>query len=129
MEVTTAACLLNDLIFRPGWTITATDHTNRFEGTVKVRIDYPAFNTDRECAPGYTEEIETHAEFAIPVSDINDDCALYRRLLDCVAEIDSHEAREALRTKGTHWAPFHPHRIDGMKRWGEPQRDLQFGLA
>jgi hypothetical protein len=29
----------------------------------------------------------------------------------------------------TGWAPFHPHRIDCIKRWGEVESDLTFGIG
>lgn len=130
MRVESAMELINSsLIYKPGWRISATDHTNRFEGTILVRIDYPARNSNRDQASdGYSEEINTYAIFPVTVEDC-DDLSLMRHVLDKIIEIEAHEAREFLRVKPTNWAPFHPHRVGGMKAWGTPEKDLLFGVA
>jgi hypothetical protein len=141
MEVSSAIDLVNTLVFIPEWKFTATDHTNRFEGTVQVRIDYPARASERNEAPDYPRQIMTYAVFPIVVSEC-DDAAVYRKVLRAIVEIQEHEAREFLRVMPTMWAPFHPHRVDGMKRWAAMggckefddlgdaiRRDLQFGIA
>lgn len=128
MNVESALDLVNAIIYRPGWRISATDHTNRFEGSIKVRIDYPAQNTDREEAPEYNRAIMTYATFPLIVLDC-DDIGLYRKIMEAILKIEEHEAREYFRVQPTLWAPFHPHRIDGMRRWGHPDEDLQFGIA
>jgi hypothetical protein len=130
MECGTAVRLINEqLVFRPGWKISAECFCHRFEECVKVTFDYPAFETNRDRAEqGYPEANRPHASYSFQVADLDDE-GLWRKLLECVADIDSHEARETLRVKPTFWAPFHPHRKDGMQRWGTPDRDLVFGLA
>jgi len=141
MRIDSAIELVNQLVFIPGWSFTATDHTKRFEGTILVRVDYPARASERTEAPGYDREITTYATFPIVVSEC-DDASVYHKVLRAIVEIQEHEAREFLRVQPTMWAPFHPHRVDGMKRWaalggckqfddlGEAiRRDLQFGIA
>ncbi len=129
MMIQSAIDLINNIVYKPGWKFSVEDHTNRFEGAIKLRIDYPACNTDRDCArEGYQEQIETYAHFPVIVADCDDE-ELWRRVLGCIAEIDEHERREAFRIKPTFWAPFHPHQIDGMARWGDPAGDLKFGIA
>lgn len=128
MRVESAVELINCVVYKPEWKITATDHTKRSEGAVQVRIDYPARRSERELAPDYVEEIMTYAEFPMIVLDC-DDVSIYRRLLDAIICIETHEAREFLRVLPTEWAPFHPHRVDGMKRWGDIEGDLKFGIA
>lgn len=134
MMVTTAIQLINNLVYKPEWKFTAEDHTNRFEGMVKVRIDYPARNSNRNTAPLFEDDIPiTYAVFSIIVGDCNE-IGLYKRLLDSILDIEAHEAREFLRVAPTYWSPFHPHRIDGMKRWAELtgqsiRFDTQFGIA
>lgn len=129
MNVSSAVRLVNELVYKPGWSFSAEDHTNRFEGSIKVRIDYPAMNSNRDRAEhGYDEEIKTYASFALIVQDC-DDITLYRKLLDRIIQIEIHEAREFLRVEPTFWAPFHPHRIDGMQRWGAVENDLLFGVC
>lgn len=139
MEVKTALRLIDNVVYKPGWKFTAEDHTKRFEGTIRVRVDYHAPETGRENAEqGYPEEIDTYAEFPIMVADITSDVCLYRRLLDAILRIEQHEAREALRVEPTFWAPFHPHAVGGMKAWAashnlaqpaELEADLSFGIV
>lgn len=135
MDVRSAIELVNNsLVYKPGWTFTATDHTNRFEDTIVVRVDYPARNSNRDqAAEGYQEEIMTYASFPLVVKDCDDESLMFQ-ILDAIGKIEMHEAREFLRLAPTMWAPFHPHRVDGMRRWsartGEPLvGDLQFGIA
>jgi hypothetical protein len=130
MEVPSAVALVNALIYKPNWTIRAEDNTARFEGTICVFIDYPARSLNRDqAASGYPEEIMTKAAFRLTVSDCNDDTTLYRKVIDSILRIETHEAREALRVFPTYWAPFHPHREGGMMRWGDPSGDLTFGIV
>jgi hypothetical protein len=130
MEVSSAVDLVNALIFKPEWKIHAEDHTHRFEGTVVVHIEYPAHQYNRADAPaGYPTALMATASFRVMVSDCMDDTGLYRRILEQIAKIDQHEAREALRVLPTYWSPFHPHKTDGMKRWGDMEGDLAFGSA
>ena len=135
MDVRSAIDLIGQLTYKPGWTFTAEDHTSRFEGTITVRIDYPAYNSNRDQAEGgYAESIMTYAVFPLVVSECASVTDLVFCLLEAIGRIEMHEAREFLRVAPTMWAPFHPHRVDGMKRWsertGEPMvSDLQFGIA
>lgn len=128
MNVSSALDLVNALIYWPGWRISATDHTNRFEGAIKVRIDYPARNSNRDQAPEYREEIVTYVEFPVVV-DPCDDLELYRCIVQQIQKINLHETREGLRVQPTMWAPFHPHRQGGMQAWGDVEGDLKFGVC
>lgn len=135
MNVQSAVELINNsLVYKPGWTFAATDHTDRFEGTIVVRVDYPARNSNRDqAADGYEQEIMTYASFPLVVRDCTDEDLIFQ-LLSAITKIEVHEAREFLRLKPTMWAPFHPHNVDGMKRWSERTGDrlvddLQFGIA
>lgn len=129
MLVTSAVELLNRVVYKPGWEIEAIDHTDRFESAVKVCIRYPAQASERiEAADGYPRTIQARMSCVMLVGGM-DDTALYRALLAKIIEIEVHESREFLRVLPTYWAPFHPHREDGMARWGSPEQDLMFGLA
>lgn len=125
MQITTAVELIHQLVFFPGFEFKAVDHTNRFEGTVKVRVEYDAWNTNRETLRDdhYTEKIHTFAEFPLMVEDLDDEVMLYRRLMIVLMRLYEHEAREALRVKATQWAPFHPHKVNGMRRWLSTNND------
>lgn len=135
MEIASAIALVDTIVYRPGWKFTARDHSKRFEGTICVRVDYVAQETAREqAAKGYPVDNTPYAEFPIIVRDL-DTNGLYGEIMKMILEIESHEAREYFRVAPTFWAPFHPHRIDGMKQWAEQEAtvnvrpDLQFGLS
>lgn len=121
--------IIASLCYKPGWKFTATDATDRFATGIRLRIDYPAQNYNREEAPAYATEIMASASFLIQAGTCDCDTTLIRRVLDCIARIDQHEAREALRVHGTYDAPFHPHTVEGIALWGDPVNDITFGLA
>lgn len=135
MHTDTAITLIDNLVFKPGWSFAASDHTSRFEGTICVRITQQTVRSEREDAPlGYPTKIDPYADFPIVVGSMNCDEDLYFALLDCIARFDSHEAREFLRVKGTYWSPFHPHTQEGMARWAERcgtpvHLDLGYGVV
>lgn len=131
MSKDTAITFINDgLVYPPGWSLTAHDLTARFENTIKVVVSYPACQTNRDQAPEqYPTVIQANAEFPLVV-DFHDVYGLVRRLIEEVfARIHLHEDREMIRVKPTFWAPFHPHKIDGMKAWGDVAGDVRFGTA
>lgn len=137
MLVQTAIQLVNEIQYFPGWTFTATDHSRRFEGAILVRIDYTAQETGRENAErGYPETIQTYATFPVVVVDC-DNLALFRKVANAIMRIQEHEMREALRIRPSYWAPFHPHNMDGMRRWNatsgctdaDIMGDIQFGIG
>lgn len=128
MEVESAVRLLNEVVYKPGWSITAEDFSKRFEDAVAVHFEYPARQSERpDSFDGYPNAIMARASFVVMASECGEDCDLYRKLLRLITRIEEHEAREFLRVKPTNWAPFHPHRADGMKRWGDEYGDLTFG--
>lgn len=136
MEISSAVALVNQLVYRPGWTIEAEDYSNRFEGSIMVKFTFPAFHTEREhAAKGYPSHTDSSwAKFPVIVSDCTTDDELYFKILQEIGRLEMHEAREFLRVQPTMWAPFHPHRVDGMKRWsaknGTPVGDdFRYGVA
>lgn len=140
MQVDTAIRLVNEIKFFPGWRFEATDHCKRFEDSITITITYPSWETNRTDAElGYPSGNEPHATFPLMVGNIKDDLELYRVLLHVVAEINSHEAREALRVAPTYWAPFHPHKTGGIMQWIDTESvcedyrkylpDMHFGVA
>lgn len=139
MDVQTGIDLIDQISYKPGWEFEASDYTAKFEGTIKVRITYPAYDSAREYSdPENLKQIRTYGEFALMVGDIIEPNQLYRRVLDALTKIELHEMREFLRTKGGMFAPFHPHTVRGMRNWHEyvaPDLladlavDYQFGVA
>jgi hypothetical protein len=131
MEVDTALAIINEqLVFAPGWKISAEPFTHRFESGIKVCVTYPACATERKEAPaGYPRLIEARADFVIVLHCDREETLLRQLLEEVIMPIQCHEAREMLRLKPSFWAPFHPHRNGGMERWGDKQSDVMFGLA
>lgn len=124
----TAIELISTICYRPGWLLEATDYSNRFEAAICLKVTYPAPETGRDNWPEYTQMIQARASFPIQIHDC-DAQTLFRKVLDVLLEIEVHEAREIFRVHPTGWAPFHPHQVDGMQRWGNAHRDLAFGLV
>lgn len=129
MHNTSAIELINSICYKPGWSFSAEDHTNRFQESLLVHVEYEARDSKQEDAPDFPNAFVARAKFVLMVGDL-DLYGLYRALLDeVILPIEEHEAREFLRIPPTFGAPFHPHTTDGMKRWGNFQHDLTFGLA
>ncbi|WP_158857438.1 hypothetical protein [Streptomyces sp. NRRL B-1347] len=134
METASAIKLIDDVLYKPGWEFVARDHSHRYEGTIVVRVYYPARNSNRDQAgKGYPNRITACPDFPLVVKDYTDE-DLYAALLRMIVQIEEHEAREFLRVRPTGWAPFHPHRVTGMRRWAArtgkgPLADIQFGVA
>lgn len=132
MLAETACAIINEaVVFFPGWNFTAEDYCHRFEDTVRCTVHYPAVQTNRADAhEGYLCVIEAVASFVIVTGDCRDEVDLLRCLLDgAIMKVHEHESREGLRLRPSYWAPFHPHKVGGMRRWGDPGGDLSFGLA
>ena len=129
MLPSTAVDLVNNIIYKPGWSFKAQDLSDRFESAISIRVDYVARQWNREHAPEYAETINPGADFPLLTADLNAE-GLYRKVFEeIIMKIEQHESREAFRIAPTCWAPFHPHKVDGMKRWGNPAADLTFGLV
>lgn len=140
MDISTAITLIQGITYKPGWNISGHDNTKRFEGCIRVDFVYPATNSDRSEAPAYSTPIPPNgarASFAVIVSTL-DDVQLYRAICQLIMTIEEHEMREFFRINPTYWAPFHPHKSDGITRWADNSdtprhiqqyRDMTFGLA
>lgn len=135
MDVTSAVATINyGIVFFPGWEITSEDYTARHENAVKVIVDYAAQDFSQKNAPDYVNGVESstgkaHAEFIIDASECDDPVSLYRKVLEGLLRIVTHEAREAFRVSPSWWGPFNPHMSDGQRNWGDRQGDWAFGLV
>lgn len=131
MEVCTAVALINNLVYKPGWEISAESHEKRFQGCIKVKLVCPTFQSERNDAPEYGTPVNAPAQFALIVDNMTTDEELYREVIKIIMKFEEHEAREFLRIKPTMWAPFHPHRADGMTRWNPDTvfEDLKYGIC
>lgn len=132
MKIHEAITAIDGICYKPGWKLTAHDHTRRFEDTVLVRVDYHAFNTNQDQArQGFPEEIDTYATFPVMIRAGWTEDDLYKAIIDGLIEIETHETREFFRIPAEDWrAPFHPHRQEGIDYWhrDNPMADLRFGL-
>ncbi|WP_419995049.1 hypothetical protein [Streptomyces boninensis] len=135
MQPASAVELVEQMIYKPGWEFHAREFTDRFEGAICVEVRYPTYNSNRdEAERGYQTPITGQSAFPLVVADgtIEDLCGT---MLDLILKIEEHEAREFLRLRPTDWAPFHPHRVEGMRRWLTRRQapdfsgDLLFGIA
>lgn len=130
MQVSDAVEFLNNLVMKPGWTLHAEDGTRRYENGVKVTLTEHTFHTEVAFAPAYEDGgmFDAYATWMLQVGK-DDRVSLTRKVLDCIADFNSHEWREFLRYGDTLEAPFHPHREEGMQRWGNEEGDRHYGLA
>lgn len=130
MLVSSAVTIINEsVIFFPGWKIRAEDFTTRHEGCICLHIEGTSWETNRpEAMAGYPTVNHPRVTVLLQVGNIADDLELHRAVLGKLIDFMVHEAREAYRIKPTGWAPFHPHKIDGMNRWGEVDKDLTYGF-
>lgn len=118
MLVDSAVKIVNDgLTYRPGYEITAGDYTSRHESAIWLEIVIPTRQTERHEAPGYPTEVGARSRFMLLVDDCDGVEALMYKVLKAIAMSEMHEAREFLRLKPTFWAPFHPHKVEGTRRW------------
>ena len=112
MTTSEAIEIINDLIFRPGWRITA-----RPAGWNKIGITYVIDTVDTNYPPDYLVPRMVGDEFEVDVSQLDAD-GLLLALLQRFADTHKHEDREFLRRRSEGLnAPFHPHHIDGEMRW------------
>lgn len=122
MDVTTAIDLINNhLTYKPGWVFRADDWEKRFEGTVRLYVQYPARNSNSEWAPLFAQEIQPYAHMPLVVKDIDSIATLFYRLVKIIMCIEEHEAREFLMyhaTGGHDYFPvLHPHMTHTMRLW------------
>lgn len=139
MDTATAVTLINEqLVFPIGWEVVAKDHSSRFGETIVVDFKLTdARQSERAEAPeGYPNVIKGGARSGWPiyVGDVENIEDLTYKVIGAMLRNASHEIREFVRVKPTYWAPFHPHRGDGIKRWsqhnGTPESDdYLFGLT
>jgi hypothetical protein len=131
MDAYTAVRLLADVHDQPGWE----HYAGALDaGTIRLTLTFPMRDSSREYAPaGYPVRGTGMPQFDIAVADL-DEMGLYRAFADAEIDAVTHEIREFLRVGTDYWAPFHPHRREGTRRWhGEDvsrataAHDLYFG--
>lgn len=128
MDVNTACTLLGRMRYKPGWTVTAVPYTN-IQGALCVTIHHPAVDSSKACMiEDYPSTFEADRPFILQVADC-DPVGLQRKIMDKIIAVEMHEAREFFRDAATGEAPFHPHTVEGMAAWGDPEGDMRYGLA
>lgn len=129
MNAHRACQIINDVIYKPGWIFEARV-SERFENTIYVHVEWDAPDYTRENAPDYIRMTKPMANYVrMCTESCTEEDILDWLFHSCIMASETHEAREAFRLRSTLDAPYHPHRQDGMKRFGDPQADLMFGLA
>ena len=115
-----AVSTIRDMIFRPGWKLSATvlDST-----TINVRADIYTVDTSYPSADGVfrvRKDLDMDAD--IDVSELNLAGLCHAILIELVEPFDRHENREFLQVRlpvsGQFRAPLHPHTDDGREAWG-----------
>jgi hypothetical protein len=131
MRIEQALKIINDLVFRPGWTLTAVpsypitgaDFQAGAWDKIIVTCTIDTVDTNRECAPGYTKPKTITDVQEIDVSRMDEDALMYHLVNTIFADTHKHEDREFLRQASTGYdAPFHPHKVLGMLRWDLAER-------
>lgn len=128
MEIQTALNLVNGdpvsgtpsaFVYKPGYEFHADSYEYRMQGAILLTISMVTQSTDREDARnGYEKMLEPlHTTFPIIVKDCKTEDDFMYEVLKVVIELETHEAREFLRKRGTFSSPFHPHRHDSMERY------------
>lgn len=128
MKVPEAIALVNTLVLRPDFHVSAEDYTNRFEDTICVHVTQDTRSSNFEDAPSYETLIGARAAFPVTVSTMTEN-DLVRAVIEILIRFETHELREFTRRFDDLVAPFHPHTVEGMNRWGDPSGDLLYGLA
>jgi hypothetical protein len=121
----------NQLCFIPGWEISAESYEKRFQGMLLCHYKFPAQNSNQNLAPTYEQEIpgKNHVTLKLEVGDARTFMEVYERVLRQIITIQTHEAREFLRIAPDWVAPFHPHKVYGMQRWGDVKGDLDYNAV
>lgn len=129
MDVKTACSLVEGIVYKPGWSISARDHRSRFGEAICLHVDYEAHQWDRDEAPAYSKMGKGVAPKVLLIDKVQEAEELYRMIMEHLLDIEEHEAREAFRIQPTLWGPYNPHHPDGMRRWGRVEHDLAFGAV
>lgn len=129
MDAKSACNYINEKIhYKKGWTISATLE-DRFDSSIRLHIEFEAPSWDQEYAPDYEVSVWPHREQILPIWPDTDEFQLELRVFQQIMEVEHHEAREAFRIGPDFHAPFHPHKLEGMKAWGNPEADIKFGAV
>jgi hypothetical protein len=124
MDRDEAEGIIDDLVNRPGWTVTPSDlfvpRWLQFESDeLEIKISYPTHETAIEEAPfGYPIDIRVNSFYLIELRPSMTRRAFQGILLECIRDANDHEVREFFRFKSEDYhAPFHPHHEAGQWEW------------
>src|SRR5580765_696560 len=129
-----AVRLLNRVIYRPGWQVTAAPAPGD-DDQVLVGVEIQTMDSSFVTRGGeYRVPLTERAVFRLGASDYESAQALLFRLLTVIrGELQEHEDREFLRTwdeAGERWAaPFHSHAPEGEQAWEAMQALPRPGVA
>lgn len=116
MWTTDAVRIINTMVFRPDWKMTAKPSSRQGYVTIDTAIETQ--DTRKEFAPEYRKLFIARGEDEMRVDDCETQDAIYFRILtEILPRIHMHEDREFLRNPRDMEAPFHPHKMSGMLEW------------
>lgn len=108
--------LIRSVVYKPGWNIV----NLALSGTViSGEIVFIVQDSDKEIAPLYQRVISNARTFDIDTRRVGNEVQLLRALLLEFGWLEDHERDEFFKVRlpdGTYYAPFHPHRADGIRR-------------
>lgn len=126
MDTIDACKVIEDFVYKPGWTFEAEPHPIE-EGCALVKATYYTWLSNRPLAPSYRERDYLLSYHSVPCTGTEEDVedALFEKV---VARVEIHEAREFFRRRSQDYrAPLHPHTDDGKERWGDQEGDRLYG--
>jgi hypothetical protein len=124
MRIEQAVAFVNDLVFRPGWKISARPSYPMRGGDwqagawdrIMVTLRVETVDTNQEHAPEYRKAKIIEHDFEVIIPQLDEDDLLYE-VLRGIADLNDHEDREFLRQRSKdYYAPLHPHKMDGQLR-------------
>lgn len=130
MDIVEAMARLHTVHYWPGWEFDIIPAG--MGGTeLDIVVTFDAPNTNRDLAlKGYPQMIRPARNVLMRVDDITSETQLFRRFFDdVIMAAHEHEGREAFRVGPDMRAPFHPHRVEGMQAYGDPQSEIDLQRA
>lgn len=119
MQVPDALKLIEGVSYKPGWSFSAINY-ERNAGCVLLRVKYEVPNSDVRYAPEYAEPVAPvpSMDFILSAFDCHTDTDVYGKVIECLLQVERHEAREFFAVNGTDYdKPFHPHTPTGTTNW------------
>jgi hypothetical protein len=120
----------NCLTYKPGYTISAVDFSERHGGSLLVRLLYTSHDYAQAFAPTYDDHPTIVVPFFLIIvpEHYENRNAFLKALFLKINTLDTHENREAFRYwNGREWEGIlNPHLPKGQVLYGDPDGDIAF---